>query len=127
MGPKKDLNNEKVRIKNKICHYYDRGFCKFGDTCYNKHPDKVCNSHVTLAYDDGKLNALEKKFTKKLEVLENQLGKMKKLLDQKNSEINDIKNKNNDMDKLLKDFQSRTGKIEERMKNETVVELKNEI
>ena len=45
MGPKKDLKNDKVRIKNIKCPYYDRGFCKFGDTCYNKHPDKVCNDN----------------------------------------------------------------------------------
>ena len=67
-----------------------------------------------------------------MELLENQVGQMKKLLDQKNSEIKDINNKNNDLDDLLKQFQSRTGKVEERFlnitqQNETVVELKNEI
>ena len=57
---------------------------------------------------------------------------MKKRLDNKDSEIKDINKKNNDLDDLLKQFQSRTGKVEERFlnitqQNETVVELKNEI
>ena len=96
MGPKKD----QLRIKTTKCPYNDRGYCKFGNECNNKHVDKVCNdrdcteevcdkrhpnpckfglrckhnkkklcsySHVTFASDDGKINALEKKF----EVLEN--------------------------------------------------------
>ena len=45
MGPKKNQNSENVRIKPIKCPYYDRGFCKFGDKCYNKHPDKVCNDN----------------------------------------------------------------------------------
>ena len=54
------------------------------------------------------------------------------MLDQKDSEINDIKNKNNDLDELLKEFQTRTGKIEERFldtteHNKTMVEIKKEI
>ena len=44
---------------------------------YNK-KNACFYSHVSLDSDDGKLNALEKKFTKKLEVLENKMGEMKK-------------------------------------------------
>ena len=91
-----------------------------------------CNYNKKNASDEGKINALKKKFTKKLQALENQVGEMKKLLAKKDSEINDIKNKYNDMDELLKEFQSFIGKIEERFlhitqHNETVVELKKEI
>ena len=44
MGPKKKQETDKTRIKNLKCPYYDRGFCKFGVECFNKHPDKVCES-----------------------------------------------------------------------------------
>ena len=39
MGPKKD----QLRIKTIKCPYNNRGYCKFGDECTNKHVDKVCN------------------------------------------------------------------------------------
>ena len=39
MGLKKD----QLRIKTTKCPYNDRGYCKFGNECNNKHVDKVCN------------------------------------------------------------------------------------
>ena len=39
MGPKKD----QVRKTTMKCPYNDRGYCKFGDECINKHSDKVYN------------------------------------------------------------------------------------
>ena len=42
MGPKKEQKSDKIRIKITKCPYYNSGFCKYGDDCYNKHPDKVC-------------------------------------------------------------------------------------
>ena len=100
MGPKKDTNKEKVKVK---CPYFNRGFCKKGEECLKHHPDKVCKdpncfsddceerhpnpckfgnrcvfqrkkiclySHVTTSSDDGNLNTLEKKFKTKFEALE---------------------------------------------------------
>ena len=48
MGPKKEQNNSKFKIKSEKCSYYDRGYCKFGDKCDKKHPDKVCNDENCL-------------------------------------------------------------------------------
>ena len=42
MGPKKEQRSDKPRIKNTKCPYYDRGYCKHGYECFNKHPRKVC-------------------------------------------------------------------------------------
>ena len=42
MGSRK-TNQEGSRIKNIKCVHFDRGYCKFGEKCKNKHPDKVCN------------------------------------------------------------------------------------
>ena len=39
MGPKK---SDKTKIKSIKCPYYDRGYCKHGDECFNRHPAKVC-------------------------------------------------------------------------------------
>ena len=39
MGTKK---SDKIRIKTLKCLYYDRGYCKHGDECFNKHPNNVC-------------------------------------------------------------------------------------
>ena len=41
MGPKKDQNIDKARLKTRKCQYNDRGYCKHGDKCYNIHTDKV--------------------------------------------------------------------------------------
>ena len=41
MVPKKD-QLRKTKIK---CPYNDRGYCKFGEECINKHSDKVCNDN----------------------------------------------------------------------------------
>ena len=43
MGPKKDQNFDKARIKTTKCQYNDRGYCKHGDKFYNMHIDKVCD------------------------------------------------------------------------------------
>ena len=40
MGPKKDPNQD---LKKRKCTHFDRGYCKFGDKCHKKHPDKVCS------------------------------------------------------------------------------------
>ena len=37
MGSRKSNNQNK-------CAHFDRGYCKFGEKCKNKHPDKVCNN-----------------------------------------------------------------------------------
>ena len=43
MGPKKDQNIDKARLKTRKCQYNDRGYCKHGDKCYNIYTDKVCD------------------------------------------------------------------------------------
>ena len=43
MGSRK-TNQEGLRMKNIKCVHFNRGYCKFGDKCQNKHPDKVCNN-----------------------------------------------------------------------------------
>ena len=41
MGPKKDQNIDKAKLKTRKSQYSDRGYCKHGDKCYNIHTDKV--------------------------------------------------------------------------------------
>ena len=97
MGPKK---RDKNRIKSIKCLYYDSGYCKHGEECFNIHPNNVCEDddcfgenckfgirckfnrqklcsylHVPFVPNDGKIDALVNEFNKKFEVLENELKK----------------------------------------------------
>ena len=40
MGPKKTKTQEKSKIEK--CNYYNRGYCRNGESCPDQHPDKVC-------------------------------------------------------------------------------------
>jgi hypothetical protein len=42
MGPKKDKTKDNSRNKNKKCVYFNRGYCRNGESCRDNHPDKVC-------------------------------------------------------------------------------------
>ena len=44
MGPK--TNSDKLRIKTRKYQYHDRGYCKHGETCNNKHPEESCNDET---------------------------------------------------------------------------------
>ena len=102
--------------------------CKFGFRCkYNK--KKECSySHVTFASDDEKLDNLEQKFTKNLEVLANNVKEMEKLLTEtiksKEYQINNLEKKimalenkfkddnHEDLKKKFKDLENITKKQE---------------
>ena len=67
---------------------------------YNK--KKEClYSHVTLASDDNKLEALKKVFNKRVSKLEDSLVNIKNELIGKNSIVNDLKEKINELEALL--------------------------
>ena len=42
MGPKKNKTQENLKNKSEKCKYYDRGYCRNGESCPDQHPDKVC-------------------------------------------------------------------------------------
>ena len=43
----KEGRNTSYSEKTKKCTFYeDNGFCKFGDSCHNIHPKKLCKNFV---------------------------------------------------------------------------------
>ena len=142
MGPKKDQNNVKPKIKTEKCQYYDSGYCKYSDKCNKIHPDKVCNdencigencdkrhpkfgvrckqnkkkncsySHVTFASDDEKINDLEKKF----EYLENKVREIENVLtetnERSNLKITNFERKIQDMEYKFEDFEKKFKELE---------------
>ena len=41
----------KTQNKSRKCLYFDRGYCKYGDSCQNQHPDKDCS--VPICFDEN--------------------------------------------------------------------------
>ena len=75
--------------------------CKYGIRCrFNK--KKECEySHVTLATDDGKIEALKLQFNNKVSKLENSCTSLQKELEEKNLAIVELHEKIDDIKKLV--------------------------
>ena len=53
MGPKKNKQDSPKSKNLKKCSYFDRGYCKHSDKCFNFHPekDKICEDSNCLNVD----------------------------------------------------------------------------
>ena len=75
--------------------------CKYGIHCRFNKKNKCLYAHVTLASDDGKLDALDKAFNKRVNKLENSIVSMQNELIGKDSIIKDLKDKVNELEEMF--------------------------
>ena len=107
-----DLNCDEVN-----CNKRHPNPCKFGPRCQFDRKNECMYLHVTFASDDGKINALSQKFTSQIEKLENNLLKMEKDLELKNSEIKNVQKKYLALEKEISENQLKNVKEDLKSKN----------
>ena len=79
--------------------------CKFGPRCQFKKRNECMYLHVTLASDDGKIEALSQKFSSQIEKLKNSLLKMQKDLEEKDSGIKHLQKQYETLEKEINENQ----------------------
>ena len=89
--------------------------CKWGYRCGHNRKGSCLYSHVTIASDDGKLEALKKEFEKKFEVLEVRNKEIENNLKQKDKEIKQMSKKFQDLEASFGKFRKEYVEIEERV------------
>ena len=79
--------------------------CKYGIHCRFNKKNKCLYAHVTLASDDGKLDALDKAFNKRVNELENSIVSMQNELIGKDSIISGLELRLDELEKKQKNYQ----------------------
>ena len=77
---------------------------------------KIClYSHVTLAWDDGKIKEVKKKLNKKIDNLDKKIEGLQSNINERDLEISELKQKFKDLETIVKKFGKEIGEVEERV------------